>query len=94
MDEMLRDFYTKSEVDDKFGGMILEKISKADFDALTEKDPNTIYYVYDDQGKITQYVGEAELSGGTGAIISSSSTAFSSGAITNDFISGTAERVE
>ena len=68
MDEMLRDFYTKPEVDDKFGGMILEKISKADFDALTEKDPNTIYYVYEDSGKVTQYIGDAELSSGSGTL--------------------------
>lgn len=67
MDEMLRDFYTKTEVDEKFGGMVLEKISKLDFDALTEKDPNTIYFVYEESGKVTQYIGDAELSGGQGA---------------------------
>lgn len=67
MDEMLRDFYTKSEVDNKFGGMVIEKISKEDFDALTTKDPDKIYFVYDDQGKITQYIGDTELSSGTGA---------------------------
>lgn len=68
MDEMQRDFYTKSEVDNKFGGMVLEKISKADFDELTEKDPNTIYYVYDDQGNVSQYIGDAELSSGAGFV--------------------------
>lgn len=66
MDEMQRDFYTKSEVNNKFGGMVLLKISKADFDELETKDPNTIYYVFDDSGNVTQYVGDAELSGGGG----------------------------
>ncbi len=65
MGEMQLDFYTKSEVDDKFGGMVIEKISQADFDALTVKDPSKIYYVYDDNGKVTQYVGDAKLGGGT-----------------------------
>lgn len=64
MDEMQRDFYTKSEVNDKFGGMVLLKISKADFDELETKDPDTIYYVYDESGKVTQYVGDSELSSG------------------------------
>lgn len=64
MDEMQLDFYTKTEVDEKFGGMVIEKISKADFDALTTKDPNTIYFVYDDSGQIVQYVGDAELGSG------------------------------
>lgn len=72
MNEMQRDFYTKSETDSKFGGMVLLKISKADFDELETKDPNTIYYVYDESGKVTQYVGDSELSSGgtvTGAPI-------------------------
>lgn len=72
MDEMQRDFYTKPEVNDKFGGMVLQKITKADFDELETKDPDTIYYVFDDSGKVTQYVGDAELSNGevvTGATI-------------------------
>lgn len=64
MDEMQRDFYTKSEVNNKFGGMVLLKISKADFDELETKDPDTIYYVYDESGKVTQYVGDSELSSG------------------------------
>ena len=68
MDEMQRDFYTKTEVNNKFGGMVLLKISKADFDELETKDPDTIYYVYDDSGKVTQYVGDSELSRG-GAVI-------------------------
>lgn len=65
MGNMQRDFYTKPEVNDKFGGMVLLKISKADFDELTVKDPDTIYYVYDDSGKVTQYVGDSELSSGS-----------------------------
>lgn len=64
MDEMQRDFYTKPEVNSKFGGMVLLKISKADFDELETKDPDTIYYVYDESGKVTQYVGDSELSSG------------------------------
>lgn len=67
MDEMQLDFYTKTEVDEKFGGMVIEKISKTDFDALTTKDPDTIYFVYDENGNIVQYIGDAALSGGVSA---------------------------
>lgn len=58
------DFYTKTEVDTMLNGLKFEKISQEDFDALTEKDMNTIYYVYDEKGKITQYIGNAKISGG------------------------------
>jgi hypothetical protein len=45
-------------------GMTITKISKEDYDALESPDENTIYYVVDDSGKITQYLGSTELSNG------------------------------
>ena len=48
-------------IDTRLGGLSFIKISKADFDALTNKDPDTIYYVYDTNGKITQYMGVTEV---------------------------------
>lgn len=59
------DFYTKQEINAMLGGLSFEKISKADFDEISTKDPNTIYYVYDTSNKITQYVGDTKLSSGT-----------------------------
>ena len=95
MNEMQRDFYLKSEVDDKFGGMIIEKISKADFDDLTEKDPNTIYYVYDDAGNVTQYVGDAALSGGGGLVRGTTTVLMMAGQTqSGEIISGNATIIE
>lgn len=48
--------------------LAFKKISQAEFDAIAIKDPNTIYYVYDDSGNITQYMGDAELTSGSGTI--------------------------
>lgn len=48
--------------------LTFKKISQAEFDAITVKDTNTIYYVYDDSGNITQYMGDAELTSGSGTI--------------------------
>lgn len=48
----------------QLGGLSLRKMTKLEFDALTIKDPNTIYYVIDNN-KITQYVGDTKLSAGT-----------------------------
>lgn len=67
MDEKYMDFYTKAEINAMLGGLSFMKISQADFDALTTKDANTIYFVYDDQGNVTQYLGDAKMSSGTAA---------------------------
>ena len=57
------DFYTKEEINAMLGGLSFERISKTDFDALTTKDPDKVYFVYDESsGKIKQYLGDAELS--------------------------------
>lgn len=61
------DFYTKAEIDANLGGLSFAKISKAEYDAIAVKDPNTIYYVYDENGNITQYVGTAQMSSGGAA---------------------------
>ena len=47
--------------------LTFKKISQAEFDAISIKDPNTIYYVYDDRN-IIQYMGDAELTRGSGTI--------------------------
>lgn len=62
--EKYMDFYTKSEINAMLNGLSFIKISKADYDALTTVNPNTIYYVYDENGKITQYMGETEMTAG------------------------------
>ena len=61
---MNRDFYTKHEINETLNGLSFEKISQLEFDNLQTKNPNTIYYVYDDKGNVTQYIGGAELSSG------------------------------
>ena len=65
MDEMQLDFYTKSEVDGKLGGLKLLKLSKAAYEALTTKDENTFYIVID-SGSASAYIGEFPISGGSG----------------------------
>lgn len=64
-DEKYMDFYTKSEINAMLNGLSFIKMSKDDYDALTTYDANTVYYVYDDNGNITQYMGDAQLSSGT-----------------------------
>lgn len=59
------DFYTKEEINAMLGGLSFEKISKEDYDALTTKDVNKVYFVYDNANKITMYLGETKLSSGT-----------------------------
>lgn len=68
MNDKYMDFYTKQEIDDMFGGMKLKKISQADYDALIIKDPDTIYYVYGEDGNVTQYVGTAQMGGGSAPV--------------------------
>lgn len=67
MEEKYMDFYTKAEINAMLGGLSFEKISKTDFDEITTKDPNKVYYVYDENNKITQYMGDTKLSSGTSA---------------------------
>lgn len=62
------DFYTKDEINAMLNGLSFIKMSKADYEALTTVDPNTIYYVYDENGNITQYMGDAEMTSGKSTI--------------------------
>ena len=68
-DEKYMDFYTKSEIDAMLNGLTFIKMAKEDFDALETKDPNTNYYVYDENGDVKQYLGDVELSSGSGVSI-------------------------
>ncbi|MCR4638295.1 hypothetical protein [Ruminococcus sp.] len=47
----------------RLNGLSFEQISKEDFDSLSEKDADKVYFVYDEKGKVKQYIGEAELGG-------------------------------
>lgn len=49
--------------EERLNGLSFEQISKADFDDLAEKDADRVYFVYDERGKVKQYIGEAELGG-------------------------------
>ena len=49
--------------EERLNGLSFEQISKEDFDALAEKDADRVYFVYDERGKVKQYIGEAELGG-------------------------------
>lgn len=55
-------------LENRMGGMTLRKMTQAAYDALPTKDNSTIYYVYDGNGKITQYMGDVELSNGKSTI--------------------------
>lgn len=63
------DFYTKSQIDEKLGGLKFTKLTKAEYDAITP-DADTVYFVIDGT-KVTQYFGDAKLTGGTssGAVV-------------------------
>lgn len=50
-------------IDSRLNGLSFERISKEDFDNLPEKDPDVIYYVYDENGKTKQYIGPQSLTG-------------------------------
>lgn len=49
--------------EERLNGLSFEQISKEDFDDLAEKDTDRVYFVYDERGKVKQYIGEAELGG-------------------------------
>lgn len=46
------------------GGVSIKQLTKAEYDALDPKDPNTLYFVYAGDN-ITQYMGDAKLTTGT-----------------------------
>ena len=49
--------------EERLNGMSFEQISKEDFDGLADKDDDKVYFVYDEKGRVKQYIGEAELGG-------------------------------
>ena len=55
-------------LENRMGGITLRQMTQEAYDALTTKDNSTIYYVYDGNGKITQYMGDVELSSGKSTI--------------------------
>ena len=38
-------------IESRLNGLTFERISEEEFDNIDPKDPNTIYYVYDEKGK-------------------------------------------
>lgn len=67
------------DLSERFGGLNYVKISQTAFDALAEKDENTVYYVYDSSGGISQYIGGSVLSFGSGVHVSSGVSTLSTG---------------
>lgn len=63
--ELLENAVTHTELETRLHGLSFIKISKAAFDGITEKDPNTIYYVYDSSGNIKCFMGDVEITGET-----------------------------
>lgn len=55
-------------LENRMGGMTLRQITRAAYDELTTKDNNTVYYVHDVNGKITQYLGDVEMSSGKSTV--------------------------
>ena len=55
-------------LENRMGGITLRQMTQEAYDALTTKDNSTIYYVYDGNGKITQYMGDVELSNGKSTV--------------------------
>ena len=60
--------------EERLNGMSFEQISREDYDSLAEKDADRVYFVYDEKGRVRQYIGEAQLGGASvkaGSIIPS-----------------------
>lgn len=57
-----------TEVETKQGGLTLRKLSQAEYDAIEQKDADTVYYAVDGD-KVRQYLGEVELTGGSSVSI-------------------------
>jgi hypothetical protein len=55
---------TRPQLENRLNGLLLIKMSEADYAALATHDANTIYYVYDSKGDITQYMGDIALTSG------------------------------
>lgn len=46
------------------GNVIPMKVTRAEYDQIVDKDDNTVYYVIETDGRITQYVGSGEVTYG------------------------------
>ena len=57
----MTEYYNKTQINERLDNLSLLRIQKEDYDALEEKDQNTIYYVFDGT-KVKQYLGDALLS--------------------------------
>ena len=66
---LLQTSVTKTQLETRINGLSFIKMSKADYEALPSYDSNTIYYVYDESGNVKQYLGDVELSSGSGVTI-------------------------
>ena len=56
-------YYTKPETDDMLNGMSIEKMSKAEYDALSVKNPNRVYFVYNPDNSYDIYIGSIKIDG-------------------------------
>ena len=56
-------YYTKPETDDMLNGMSIEKMSKAEYDALLVKNPNRVYFVYNTDNTYDIYIGTIKING-------------------------------
>ena len=60
--QLLQTCITRSEYNNDLNGLKFIKMSEEDYTVLTNKDSNTVYYVYDSKGRITQYMGTVKIS--------------------------------
>ena len=61
----LAELYARiAAIEFRLGGLSFRKLTQEQYDALTEKDENTIYFVEVSETKIDMYAGEIPVSGG------------------------------
>jgi len=58
--------YADGKISQSLDGLSFKALTDTEYKAIIP-DSSTVYYVTDDSGKVTQYLGTAELSKGTGA---------------------------
>ena len=57
----LTNYYTKTETNTLLGGLKLKKLTQAEYDALTTKDDNTVYFIGDSANGYTIKIGNASV---------------------------------
>lgn len=80
---------TRPQLESRLNSLSFIKMSEADYMALVTHDANTIYYVYDSKGNITQYIGDIALA--SGRATAGTMTALTSG--TADSVQGHARYI-